>query len=400
MGLKIDAQACTGCEQCVPLCPFGALEMKDDLAFVNEVCNLCGACVDVCPVEAITLEEEEAAEKPGDLSAYKDVWVFGEQRHGRIAPVVYELLGKGRELANIRGSKLAVVVLGNEMEEAARELLHYGADYVLLVDAPELADFYDESYAKVLSRLILERKPEIVLTGATTIGRSFIPKVAVAVNTGLTADCTGLDVDPETNLLRQTRPAFGGNVMATIICPDKRPQMATVRYKVMEKAQRSEAAPGTLEKIAPDPENLVSRARILEFIREEGPQVNLEEAPIIVSGGRGIQDGKNFELIRELADALGAAVGASRGAVDAEWIPYPHQVGQTGKTVRPKLYVACGISGAVQHLAGMQTSENIVAINKDPNAPIFQHATYGIVGDLFEVIPVLVKVIKQKRGLN
>jgi len=372
--------------------------MRDDVATVLDTCTLCGACVDVCPVQAITLEEEEKSPDVHDLSSYKDVWVFGEQRHGKIAPVVFELLGKGRELADKRQSKLAAVVLGNNIEDEARELLHYGADYVLLVQAPELYDFYDESYAKVLSQLILERRPEIVITGATTIGRSFIPKVAVAVDTGLTADCTGLDIDAESNYLLQTRPAFGGNIMATIICPNRRPQMATVRYKVMEKAQRREIASGTLEKIVTNAENLVSRSRILDFIRDEGPRVNLEEAPIIVSGGRGIQDGKNFDLIRQLADALGASVGASRGAVDAEWIPYPHQVGQTGKTVRPKLYVACGISGAVQHLAGMQTSENIVAINKDPNAPIFQHATYGIVGDLFEVIPEILKVIQQKKA--
>lgn len=398
MALRIDKETCTGCGLCVPSCPFAALEMRDDVASVLDTCTLCGACVDVCPVQAITLEEEEKTPDVHDLSSYKDVWVFGEQRHGKIAPVVFELLGKGRELADKRQSKLAAVVLGNNIEDEARELLHYGADYVLLVEAPELHEFYDESYAKVLSQLILERRPEIVITGATTVGRSFIPKVAVAVDTGLTADCTGLDIDPETSYLLQTRPAFGGNIMATIICPNRRPQMATVRYKVMEKAERRDAANGTLEKIVASPENLVSRSKILDFIRDEGPRVNLEEAPIIVSGGRGIQDGKNFELIQQLADALGAAVGASRGAVDAEWIPYPHQVGQTGKTVRPKLYVACGISGAVQHLAGMQTSENIVAINKDPNAPIFQHATYGIVGDLFEVIPEIIKVIQQKRA--
>jgi len=397
MSLKIDVEACIGCEKCIPACPFAALEMKDDIAVVLDNCNLCGACVDECPVDAITIEEEQKAAEPTDIDSYKDVWVFGEQRHGKIAPVVYELLGEGKILADKREGQLCVVVLGDQIEEAARDLLNYGADAVYVVDAPELADFHDESYAKVLSRLILEKKPEIVLTGATTVGRSFIPKVAVEVDTGLTADCTGLDIDPEDGLLLQTRPAFGGNVMATIICPNRRPQMATVRYKVMKKAERQDSG-GVLENISPNPEDLISRAKILEFIKEEGSKVNLEDAEIIVSGGRGLQDGKNFELIQELADVLGATVGASRGAVDSDWIPYPHQVGQTGKTVRPKLYIACGISGAVQHRAGMHSSDCIVAINKDPNAPIFEFATYGIVGDLFEVVPALIKTIKGKQS--
>lgn len=400
MALKILADVCIGCGQCVPACLFGALEMREDVAVVLETCTLCGACVDVCPVEAIILEEEAAPVSETDLNSYKDVWVFGEQKHGVIAPVVYELLGKGRELADKRGSNLCAVVLGHQIEEAAEELLYYNTDSVIVVDAPELADFYDERYAKVLARLIQQRRPEIVLTGATTVGRSFIPKVAVAVSTGLTADCTGLEIEDEEGLLLQTRPAFGGNVMATIICPERRPQMATVRYKVMQAAEKTSEKRGTLEKVEPVADDLTAVAKILEFIVEEGERVNLEDSQIIVSGGRGLQDGTHFDLLRELAELLGAAIGASRGAVDAEWIPYPHQVGQTGKTVRPKLYIACGISGAVQHLAGMQTSDVIVAINKDPNAPIFEYATFGIVGDLFKVVPELIKTIKAKRGIK
>jgi electron transfer flavoprotein alpha subunit len=249
-----------------------------------------------------------------------------------------------------------------------------------------------------MSKLIIKYKPEIVLCGATNIGRSLIPRVAVQIGTGLTADCTGLDIDKETGFLLQTRPAFGGNIMATIITANNRPQMATVRHKVMKEAFPDDTKKGQIIKVDLSKQDYFSRTKLLNFVEEIEETVNLTEADIIVSGGRGIKGPENFSLIKDLAKALGGAVGASRAAVDSGWIPYSHQVGQTGKTVCPKVYVACGISGAIQHLVGMQSSDVIIAINKDPDAPIFKVASYGIVGDLLTVIPEIIKQIKTAKS--
>ncbi|GAI73926.1 unnamed protein product, partial [marine sediment metagenome] len=269
---------------------------------------------------------------------------------------------------------------------------------VYLVDSPHLKYYQDDPYTKVLIELINEYRPEVVLCGATIIGRSLIAKVAVEVNTGLTADCTGLDIDPEKGLLLQTRPAFGGNIMATIITPNHRPQMATVRHKVMKEAAVNKNLKGVLIEKEYKDEILSTRTSLIDIVEEMEETVNLAEADIIVSGGRGLGCPENFKVIRELALVLGGAMGSSRAAVDAGWIPYSHQVGQTGKTVCPKIYIACGISGQIQHLIGMQSSKIIVAINKDPDAPIFKVATYGIVGDLFQIIPALTKKFKQVLG--
>lgn len=335
-------------------------------------------------------------EKPSvELEAYRGVWVFAEQRHGVLSAVSFELLGVGRTLSDDLGVPLTAVLFGPDMEDAVRELVRRGADRVLYVDDEPLRVFQDEPYAQTLADLIREEKPEIVLAGATAIGRSFIPKVAAKLGTGLTADCTGLKMDPERRRLVQTRPAFGGNIMATIICPNHRPQMATVRHKVMPEAMPEEGRAGEIVRRSARPESLVSRTTLVEFVEEVEETINIAEADVIISGGRGLGKPEHFELIRELALTLGGAVGASRAAVDAGWIPYSHQVGQTGKTVSPKLYIACGISGAIQHLAGMQSSDVIVAINKDPDAPIFNVATYGIVGDLFEVVPALIQKLKR-----
>jgi electron transfer flavoprotein alpha subunit len=263
------------------------------------------------------------------------------------------------------------------------------------VDSPEFAQYQDEPYSRVLSRLVNKWKPEIVLGGATAIGRSLIPRVAVMVKAGLTADCTGLSISEEGHLL-QTRPAFGGNIMATILTPRHRPQMATVRHKVMKEAPRDPGREGRIIPVEIQESDRYARAKAVELVEQEEKTVNIAEADIVVSGGRGLQSPENFALLEELALALGGALGASRAAVDAGWIPYSHQVGQTGKTVQPKLYIACGISGAIQHLVGMQSADIIIAINKDPYAPIFQAATYGIVGDLFQVIPLMIKKIRQK----
>jgi len=271
-----------------------------------------------------------------------------------------------------------------------QELLSLGVDEIWMIDNPDIGDFDEDVHAELVAQILMEKKPEIFLGGGTVVGRSLLPRVAAKILTGLTADCTELSIDPSTMLLRQTRPAFGGNIMATILTQNHRPQMATVRHKVMKPAAKVENPQGKVVELShiPVPK---TRLEFLEFVEEKTATVNLVEADVIVSGGRGIKDPKNFALIEKLALATGGAVGASRAAVDAGWIQYSHQVGQTGKTVKPKVYIACGISGAIQHLAGMKGSDMIVAINSDPNAPIFDVAHYGIVGDLFQVIPELVK---------
>ncbi len=397
--LRIISDDCTGCGQCLDACAYDGIELAEAVAVFTESCNLCGACKDACPVEAIVEEEQPAAAPAAGLAEHKDVWVFGEQRGGLLASVGYELFSEGRKLADARGQSLVAVVFGSGMEDGCRELLaDYPVDRVLYLDAPELAVFEAEVYGKLFAKLVRERKPDIVLAGATSAGRSFLARVAVEVRTGLTADCTGLDIDEDGQLLVQTRPAFGGNIMAQIICPDSRPQMATVRPHVMKPLAKLGGRGGELEKIAPEPGLLVSRAKILEFIAEVEDTVNISEADIIVSGGRGLGGPENFKLVEDLAKALGGAVGSSRAAVDAGWKPYSHQVGQTGKTVCPKVYIACGISGAVQHLVGMQSSDVIVAVNRDPDAPIFKVATYGVVGDLREVLPLLTRKILESKG--
>jgi len=397
--LIIDAETCTGCESCVSTCPFGALSMKDGVAVVDEKCTFCGACVDVCPVSAITLQKDEKAVTI-DTSAYKDVWVFIEHEQGKLAHVSFELLGEGRKLADALGCKLCGMLLcGNEgVDGFVREAIAYGAEKVYVTESPLLKEYRTDPYASGAVNLIRTFKPEIVLFGATTQGRDFAGTVATTLETGLTADCTGLDIDPEKKMLRQTRPAFGGNIMATILdYPNYRPQMATVRPKVFAMPARDDSRKGeVIKEPLPITEDKI-RTKILEFIKG-AESVNLVDAEIIVSGGRGIGNAENFKIIRELADVLRAAVGASRATVDAGWISYDHQVGQTGRTVRPKIYFACGISGAIQHQAGMKTSDIIVAINKDPDAPIFKVATYGIVGDIFTVVPMLTQEFRKRLG--
>ncbi|MFH1928238.1 MAG: electron transfer flavoprotein subunit alpha [Chloroflexota bacterium] len=392
--LRILKDECTGCGLCVDVCPFDALELVDGIAEVNEKCNLCGACVDECPTEAIVLERPEAAEEI-DLSAYQGVWVWVEQFNGQASSISWEMMGQGRKIADQLGMNLTACVLGNSVRSTAQEAIHYGADRVFLLDDQTLADVRTEPYARALVDLVREHKPEIFLLGASARGRDLAGAIATELHTGLTADCTGLDIDPETRLLRQTRPAFGGNIMATILCPNHRPQMATVRHRVFEVPDPNPSREGQIIEIpAPMTEEEIAN-KVVDFLKEEG-EVNLADANIIVSGGRGVGGPDGFAPIRELAEVLGGAVGASRAAVDADWIPYAHQVGQTGRTVRPDIYIACGISGAIQHLAGMQTSKVIVAINKDPEAPIFGVATYGIVGNLFDVVPALTEHLRKK----
>ncbi|OGO30573.1 MAG: electron transfer flavoprotein subunit alpha [Chloroflexi bacterium RBG_16_56_11] len=391
-GIKVNPDECIGCGNCTSACPFGLIEIVRGKAVIKEGCTFCGACKEACGYYAITIETPEKAAAPEKASG---VWVFAEQRGGAIKGVSFELLCRGRELADNLKTELVAICFGNNVQGADRLIAH-GANKVYLVDSPDLADNPEDHLTYKLVEMVREYRPEIVLAGATALGRAFIPRVAAILNTGLTADCTGLDIDAEKRLLLQTRPTFGGNIMATIICPNKRPQMATVRPRVFKKGNPDNNRKGQILKIDFKKDGFTARTKLLNFIEDVTERVKLEDAEIIVSGGRGMGKPENFKLIAELAEALGAAVGASRAAVDEGWIPYSHQVGQTGKTVCPRLYIACGISGAIQHLAGMQTSDVIVAINDDPNAPIFQVATYGIVGDLFQVIPMLIKKLKQE----
>ncbi len=398
MRIKVDSELCTGCESCIDSCPYDAIVIKDEKAFITEYCQMCRNCLSVCPEGAIKEYETEEDRVEGvDLSQFRGVWVMAEQRNGKVADVSLELLGVGRKLSDERGSELTAVLFGASEEEAAR-LIHWGADRVLHADSPVFEHFNDDPYVELLSRLINQYKPEIVLTGATPVGRSFFPRVAARVKTGLTADCTSLEIDSERGYLLQIRPAFGGNIMATILCPRHRPQMATVRPRVMKKGEFNEQRKGEIIKI--DTSELVSRTKVLESVKETSDaKVNLQEVDIIVAGGRGIGGPEGFKMLEELATLLGGAVGASRAAVDEGWISYSHQVGQTGKTVCPKIYIACGISGAVQHLVGMQSSDVIIAINKNPEAPIFNVANIGIVGDVSEVVPELIKKVKEVKGL-
>ncbi|WP_343100061.1 electron transfer flavoprotein subunit alpha/FixB family protein [Clostridioides difficile] len=330
-----------------------------------------------------------------NLNDYNGVWVIGEQREGKINPVTIELIGEGRKLADQLGKELAVVIAGYEVEKEVKELLHYSVDKVYYINDPLLKDFTTDGYAISIANLIERKKPEVVLVGATSIGRDIAPRIAGKVGTGLTADCTKLEIDSTDNKLLQTRPAFGENLMATIVCPKNRPQMSTVRPGVMAKAVRNESETGILEVVTPELTEKMIRTRLVEILPQEKKSVNLTDARIIVSGGRGLKRAEGFELIKELADKLGAEIGASRAAVDSGWIEHSHQVGQTGTTVRPELYIACGISGAIQHLAGMSDSKYIVAINKDAKAPIFSICDYGIVGDLYEIIPEMIESLNR-----
>lgn len=392
----VDRKKCTVCGVCSDACPMGSIELKETSVEISDDCSLCGMCVDACEFGAISLPE--LSKGPDlDLASYSGVWVFAEWREGVIHKVSHELLSTGRMLADKRGVPVAAVLLGYQLDPGiAEELMAYGADVVYVADHPELAHFTDESYAKVTVELIRQKKPEILLAGATSIGRSFIPRVAASLQTGLTADCTELDISDE-GLMLQTRPAFGGNVMATIVCPNRRPQMATVRPKVMKPVKR-DAHQGRIEVVSVPDECFKSRIEVLDVVPEKDQTAKLTEADVIVSGGRGLRKPENFELIENLAQLIKGAVGASRGAVEEGWIAPSHQVGQTGRTVAPTLYMAVGIAGAIQHIVGMQGSKLIVAVNKDPQAPIFDVATYGVVADLFEFVPAFIRKIKQEHG--
>ncbi|MGA2404050.1 MAG: electron transfer flavoprotein subunit alpha [Syntrophobacteraceae bacterium] len=394
----IDRKKCTVCGVCSDACPMNAITLREDLVEISDDCSLCGICVDTCEFGAISLPEVGKGPSE-DIRSYRGVWVYAEWREGEVHKVSHELLSVGRVLADKRGVELEAILLGSGIDDGiAEELISYGAEVVYVVDRPELAHFTDERYSKCIVELVRRKRPEILLAGATSMGRSFIPRVAASLRTGLTADCTELDISDE-GLLLQTRPAFGGNIMATIICPNSRPQMATVRPKVMKPVKRP-AHKGRIERMELPDECFEAKVEVLEVIAEKDRSAKLTEADVIISGGRGLRKGENFSLLEELVQLFGGALGASRGAVEEGWIAPSHQVGQTGRTVAPTLYMAVGISGAIQHLVGMQGSQVIVAVNKDPHAPIFDVATYGVVADLFEFVPALVKRIKRERGVS
>ena len=326
-----------------------------------------------------------------------EVWIFAEQQDSKIKSVAYELVSEGRKLANGLGAALCAVCLGHQVQ-GIEQLIPYGADKVYLLDDPALADHDEDIYTRTLADLVRRYKPEIILAGATSLGQSFIPRVAALLQTGLAANCTSLEIDAESKILLQTRPAYGGSLMATMICPEKRPQMSTIRPHVFKRHRVDESRQGQIVHVDFDKGSVTSRTKVIQMIDDLTEKVKLEEADIIVCGGRGLGAAENFRIVTELAEVLGAALGSSRPPVDDGWIPYSHQIGQTGKTVSPKVYFACGISGAPQHLAGMQTSDVVVAINEDPRAPIFEVATYGIVGDLFKVVPLLITKLRQARA--
>ncbi|MFX1495904.1 MAG: FAD-binding protein [Promethearchaeota archaeon] len=396
MSIIIDDELCTGCESCVNVCPYAGVKVINDKAVITKECNLCGACVNVCPVEAITLERERYIDKV-DKSQFRGVWVIAEHFKHEINKVAYQLLGKGRELADLLDVKLTLIILGDRFENEVKELGNLGADEAIYVKSLILKDYYSDLYVRILTELIKECKPEIVLIGATPTGRDFAPRVAKRLNAGLTADCTGLDIEKDTRNLLQTRPTFGGNIMATIRTPTSRPQMATVRPGIFE-ISRDNPKNVNVKIIEKEYKEKDSVSKIVKIINKQKKQVNLEDADIIVAGGRGVGSKEGFKLIESLAKVLGAELGGSRVTIELNWLEQDRQIGQTGKTVSPKLYIACGISGAIQHLVGMHNSEIIVAINKDPNAPIFNVAHYGIVADLHKIIPVLIEEIKKNKA--
>jgi electron transfer flavoprotein alpha subunit len=408
---------CIACgARCQIACPEDAIEMNDgEEPIINiEKCIGCRRCVKVCPVEALemyyTPDEQKilaqiAASSKGiepekisieEAAEYRGVWVFVEHIEGETATVSWELLGAGAKLAKSLDVELCSVVIGDKVEDLCMESFSYGVYRVYLIDAPVFHYYRTETYNKAICYLVKKYKPEILLMGATGLGRDLAGAVATKLNTGLTADCTGLDIDDEGFLL-QTRPAFGGNIMATIFTERTRPQMATVRPHVMLLPCNDTSSKGEIvrESFLIKEEDVA--VKVLEVIKDKIAECDLAAAELIVSGGRGMQGSENFGMLRQLADELGGVVGCSRAVVEAGWMSAERQVGQTGKTVRPKIYIACGISGAIQHLVGMQSSDVIIAINLDKNAPIFEVATYGIVGDVFQIVPAIIDHIRELR---
>lgn len=397
--LKIDIDTCIGCKICERVCPFAAIVVDSDTkkARVLEGCTLCGTCVNACPVNALSIERKAISQE--EIAKYKNIFIWGEwETKGneiRIKSVVLELLAKGKELANKLGESLAVILPGKDVEHLVPELFHYGADIVYLCQHELLEKYSTEGYTSVIASVIAAEKPSIVLYGATPNGRDLAPRIAARLALGLTADCTALNINSSRQLV-QTRPAFGGNIMASILSPYTRPQMSTVRPGVFRKPKEDLTREGVVKNVEVTLKPVSIRTKIVEEILSEDEGINIEEANILVSVGRGIGSKENIKTVREMADLINGTVSGSRALVDLGWLPHPQQVGQSGKTVSPTLYIALGISGAIQHLVGMSSSDTIVAINKDPEAGIFDVADFGIVGDIMEIVPEFIQLVKEE----
>lgn len=394
--LKIDTEKCNACGLCVTSCAFGAIAVEDELAQVNDLCTLCGACVNVCPQDALAIERRKISVE--ELSQYNGVFIWAEceTRGETVAPkkVAYEILAQGRKLADQLGEQISAVVLGDDRMTDIGSLCHHGADRVLCCRHKLLGRYTSDGFTNVIAAVIAKEKPSIVLYGATPNGRDLAPRVAARMRLGLTADCTELGIDEHRQLV-QTRPAFGGNIMATIISPYTRPQTATVRPNVFTAAEADTTRPVNIEELPVTLTKANIRIRLIEEILLDSEEERIDEANIIVSAGRGCQDPVNLDTVRELAGKLGGVLAGSRAIVELGWIPHSLQVGQSGTTVGPELYIAIGISGAVQHVVGMSSSKKIIAINKDPDAPIFKIADLGIVGDALVILPKLIEEIER-----
>ena len=392
MNIWIEVDKCDGCKLCAKACPYDAIEIVDKIASILDRCTLCGACIEACKNEAIKTDAQPRVIP--DFSDRKGVWIFAEQRSGRLERVSLELLSIAGELAGKLGEKVTAVLAGYEVGELCKTLIHHGADRVLLADDKILENYRTIAYTDVLEKLIMEQKPNIFLMGATHIGRDLAPRVSRRVGSGLTADCTELTIDPEKKILLQTRPAFGGNVMATIANRYSRPQMATVRPGVMEIVPKPDNNGEVIDCEVELSENRIG-TQILKIVKEKKAGTDITQAKIIVAGGRGVKGAQGFKMLKELAEALGAEMAGTRIVVEEGLVPVENQVGQTGKTVRPEIYIACGVSGAIQHRAGMMNSRYIIAVNNDPRAPIFKIADWGIVADLHEIVPEMIRQLRR-----
>jgi len=393
VGIEIILDKCTGCGLCVKACPFAAIKIKNKKAEIEANCTLCGSCVDVCKFDAIILERPKPSDK--DLSEYEGVWIFVELREQKIKKVSLELASKAREIADTLEERVGAVIFGGKVKRLCDDIAAYGIDVIYIAENDNLREYNTNNYAGIITGLISKYKPNIVLFPATHLGRDLAPRVAAALEVGLTADCTGLSI--KDCLLLQSRPAFGGNIMADIISPSARPQMATIRPNVMKIRSPDSTRKAEIISIPVDIDPKAMRIIIKEIIKTtKSGTKSLDEADIIISGGRGMGSAEKFKILEDLAETVNGVVGASRAAVDAGWRPRSDQVGQSGKTVSPKLYIACGISGKIQHQVGMKSSDTIIAINTDTEAPIFDIADCGIVGDLFEIVPLLNEELKKK----
>ncbi len=398
--LIIDHERCTACKICIKNCPFGALSFEDDLLKTNELCTLCGACVNVCRFKALSIERKQAS--PEELAQYKGVFVWieleGEGEAKKPKKVALELLGKGRYLADRLGEELVAVVIGSENPFDLQVLSRHGADHIICCQHELLDTYSTDGFTSVMCAVISSKKPAVVLYGATPHGRDFAPRVAARLKLGLTADCTGLEIDDEKQLV-QTRPAFGGNIMASIITPYNRPQTATVRPNVFNVQVRDQNTDVEVENFPVTLNRAAIRTRVIEKnYLDSGNAVSIEDAKVIVSGGRGFQKSANLEMLRQLAGQLGGVMAGTRAIVEQGWIPHTLQVGQSGTTVGPELYIAAGISGAIQHIVGMSSSKTVIAINKDPEAAILKIADLGVVGDALEILPILSNLIENRNA--